>query len=126
MNKKTPKTPTKQGDYVVGNKKPPKERQFGQPGGNPRHNGAWKKKDTLRYKLEQMMKMTETELRAVAENKDAPLLERKLAICINKGQWKEIREMMDEVYGAPKQQIVGEIMEYKPLVDLTKRRKNGE
>ena len=35
---------------------PPKERQFGQPNGNKRHSGAWKKEDTARYKLEQMMK----------------------------------------------------------------------
>lgn len=34
---------------------PPKHTQFGQPGGNPRHNGAWKKEDTPRGKLEKLL-----------------------------------------------------------------------
>ena len=105
---------------------PPKEHQFGQPNGNPRHNGAWKKEDTARYKLEQMLKLSEAELRAVAEDKDAPLFERKLATCIHKGQWKEIEGMMNQVYGQPKAVIENYNTEMKPLVDLTKRKKNGE
>jgi hypothetical protein len=105
---------------------PPVERQFGQPNGNPRHNGAWKKEDTARYKLEQMLKLSEDELKNIATDKEAPLFERKLATCIAKGQWKEIEGMMNQVYGAPKQQIEHNVMEIKPLVDLTKRKKNGE
>lgn len=100
--------------------------QFGQPNGNPRHNGAWKKEDTARYKLEQMLKLSEGELKDVATDKDAPLFERKLATCIAKGQWKEIEGMINQVYGTPKQQIEHNVMEIKPLVDLTKRKKNGE
>lgn len=100
--------------------------QFGQPNGNPRHNGAWKKEDTARYKLEQMLKLSEDELKNIATDKEAPLFERKLATCIAKGQWKEIEGMMNQVYGAPKQQIEHNVMEIKPLVDLTKRKKNGE
>lgn len=99
--------------------------QFGQPNGNPRHNGAWKKEDTARYKLEQMLKLSEEELKNIATDKEAPLFERKLATCIAKGQWKEIEGMMNQVYGAPKQQIEHNVMEIKPLVDLTKRKKNG-
>lgn len=102
------------------------ETQFGGPRANPRHNGAWKKEDTARYKLEQMLKLTEGELCSLAQNTDAPLFERKLATCIAKGQWKEIEGMMNQVYGAPKQQIDHTIAEPKPLVDLTKRAKNGE
>ena len=64
-----------------------------------RHNGAWKKEDTPRFKLEQMMKLSEPDLRKVAEDKDAPLFERKLATAIAKGQWREIKEMIQEVYG---------------------------
>ena len=52
----------KQGNYEVGYKKPPKNRQFGQPEGNKSSRGAWKKEDTPRYKLEQMMKLDEDEL----------------------------------------------------------------
>ncbi len=33
-------------DYAVGKGKPPKNRQFGQPDGNKRGNGYWKKEDT--------------------------------------------------------------------------------
>lgn len=119
-------TPAKQGTYKVGNKKPPIERQFGQPNGNPRHNGAWKKEDTARYKLEQMLKLPEDELKAVATDKDAPLFERKLATCIAKGQWKEIEGMMNQVYGLPKQKIESTVTATKPLVDLSERKKNGE
>lgn len=84
---------------------PPKNRQFGQPNGNPRHNGAWKKVDTPRFKLEQMMKLPEEDLRKVAEDKDAPYFERKLATALAKGQWREIKEMIEQVYGKPQQSI---------------------
>jgi hypothetical protein len=32
---------------------------------------------------------------------------------------------MNQVYGQPKQKIEAEVAEVKPLVDLTKRTKNG-
>lgn len=70
-----------------------------------RHNGAWKKEDTPRYKLEQMMKLPEPDLRKIAEDKQAPLFERKLATAIAKGQWREIKEMIQEVYGKPKESV---------------------
>lgn len=101
-------------------------RQFGQPNGNPRHNGAWKKEDSARFKLEQMLKLSEGELKALYLNKEAPLFERKLASCIQKGQWKEIEGMMNQVYGQPKVVNENYNVEMKPLIDLTKRRKNGE
>ena len=101
-------------------------RQFGQPNGNPRHNGAWKKEDTARYKLERMLELTEPELRDLASNKDAPLFERKLATCIAKGNWRELEGMMTQVYGQPKQKIETTVTAPKPLVNLTERKKNGE
>lgn len=91
-----------------------------------RHNGAWKKEDTARYKLEQMLKLSERELKQVAKDDEAPLFERKLAICIANGNWKEIEGMMNQVYGQPKQKIESVITAPKPLVDLTNRAKNGE
>ena len=94
-------------------------RQFGQPNGNPRHNGAWKKEDTARYKLEQMLKLTEEELVAVTQDPTAPYFEHKLASCIMKGQWKEVEGMINQVYGTPKQTIdVKEIQAPTPLEDL--------
>lgn len=94
----------KPGSYEVGNKKPPKNRQFGQPGGNKRSNGSWKKEDTPRYKLEQMIRLTEPELKEIFQDKNRPLFERKLAGFINKGDWKTIESMINQVYGSPKQQ----------------------
>ena len=91
-----------------------------------RHNGAWKKEDSARYKLEQMLKLSEAELRTLAQDKDAPLFERKLATCIATGKWKEIEGMMNQVYGAPKQIVEQTNIEMKPLIDLTKRKKNGD
>lgn len=70
-----------------------------------RNPGGWRKSDTPRFKLEQMMKLGEDELRKVAESKDAPLFERKLAIAIRKGEWREIKEMIQEVYGKPKESV---------------------
>lgn len=105
---------------------PPKEYQFGQPHGNPRHNGAWKKEDTARYKLEQMLKLSEAELDILIADESAPLFEQKLARCIKAGEWKEIEGMMNQVYGQPKAVVENYNTEMKPLIDLTKRPKNGE
>lgn len=116
--------PTKQG-LGRGGSRPPKERQFGQPNGNPRNNGAWKKEDTARYKLEQMMKLTEDELIKITSDRNAPYFERKLANAIGSGDWKTIEGMMNQVYGQPKQLVENHNIEMKPLVDLTKRKKNG-
>ena len=70
-----------------------------------RNPGGWVKSDTPRYKLEQMMKLSADELRKVAEDKTAPLFEQKLAIAIKNGQWREIKEMIQEVYGRPKESV---------------------
>lgn len=51
------------------------------------------------------MKLSEPELKAVADDIDAPYFERKLATAIKKADWKVIREMTDQVYGQPKQTI---------------------
>lgn len=67
--------------------------------------GQWKKEDSPRYKLEKMMQLTESELLEVAKDKNAPYFERKLAICINKGDWKVVEGMLNQVLGAPKQQV---------------------
>ena len=103
-----------------------RKHQFGQPNGNPRNPGGWKKEDTARYKLEQMLRLSEKELKQVAKDDEAPLFERKLAICIANGNWKEIEGMMNQVYGQPKQKIEQTVLAPKPLVDLTERKKNGE
>lgn len=70
-----------------------------------RHSGQWKKEDSPRYKLEKMMQLTEDELKEVANDKNAPYFERKLAVAINKGDWKVIEGMLNQVLGTPKQQV---------------------
>jgi hypothetical protein len=127
MEQKQSTNPTKQANVKAGRGGviPPVDKRFGQPNGNPRHNGAWKKEDSARFKLEQMIKLSEAELRSLAQDKEAPLFERKLATCIAKGQWKEIEGMMNQVYGQPKQKIESTVIAPKPLVDMTERKKNG-
>lgn len=118
-------SPDKQGDkeYKVGNCHPPKERQFGQPNGNKRGSGAWKKEDTARYKLEQMLKLDQEEILAIANDKDAPLFERRIARSLLKeNSWKTTESIINQVYGTPKQTIDHEVKNPAPLIDLTSRK----
>lgn len=50
-------------------------------------------------RLEKMMSMTEEELLAIVNDLSQPYFERKIAIAINKGDWKTIQSMMNQVYG---------------------------
>ena len=76
-------------------------------GDNPHHRstGHWKKEDTPRYKLEQMMKMSAQELQDIILTENIPLFEEKLATAIIESDWKTIREMIAEVYGNPKTSV---------------------
>ena len=74
-----------------------------------RHNGSWHKEDTPRYWLETMMKMSENELQKIYDDEKQPFFKRKLAKCIKDGEWREIKEMVQEVYGKmPEMQITVE------------------
>lgn len=117
--------PIKQGivKQEVGYKRPPANRQFGQPDGNPRSTGAWKKENTARYKLEQMMQLKESELIAIVTNESLPYFDRKIAKSINEGDWKVLESMINQVYGAPKQHLEVEPVQPKPLIDLTQEGK---
>lgn len=84
---------------------PPKERQFGQPNGNKQGRGFWKKEDTPRYKLEQMMKLGDAELESIMADKEAPRFERNLAKAILADDWKQMQDIINQVYGFPKQEI---------------------
>ena len=112
--------PTEQGNSV-GYKKPPKNRQFGQPEGNPRHNGSWKKEDTARYKLEKMITMSDAELTNIIEAPEAPEFEKATADIIlsirvdtdkdgNKipahQRLKAIEGLINQVYGQPVQKEI--------------------
>lgn len=64
-----------------------------------RNKGGWKRSETARYKLEQMMQLTESELTDIVEYPASPVFEQKLAKAIIDGTWTTIKEMMDQVYG---------------------------
>lgn len=118
--------PTKQGKVKseVGYGKPPKERQFGQPNGNPRHPGSWKKEDTARYKLEQMLKLSRADVLKITSDPEAPLFEKKLAyLLLEEPDWRVVEGMLNQVYGQPKQRLEVEPVQPKPLIDLTEGKK---
>ena len=120
--------PTKQGIVKTGRggQMPPKERQFGQPNGNPRHNGAWKKEDTLRYKWEQTLKMSDDELKAILEDKDAERVVKMTAEALLSKEMKPtekidvLNKLATQVYGQPKQSI--ETVDLTPPVSLSPRK----
>lgn len=88
-------------------------------GDNPenRSNGSWKRQDTPRYKLEQMMMLTEIELSAMHGDPNTPLFERKLAQAIIDGSWSVIRDMINEVYGKPKETVdFNDQTNYPPII----------
>jgi len=78
---------------------------FGDNPSNINLSGHWKKEDTPRYKLEQMMKLSEEELLKVATDKSLPMFENKLAQAIIDGNWNIIKEMTEQVYGRAAQAI---------------------
>lgn len=122
------KIPTKQGfPDEVGYKKPPKNRQFGKEGGNPRHSGAWKKEDTLRYKLEKLINgLDDGELEEVLNDPKTSPGVRRLATLLYRSnyekpesEWRVWESAMNQAYGLPKQSI--EQTNLEPPVSLSPR-----
>ena len=122
------KIPTKQGFLdEVGYKKPPKSRQFGEPDGNPRHSGAWKKEDTLRYKLEKLINgLDDGELEEVLNDPKTSPGVRRLATLLYRSnyekpesEWRVWESAMNQAYGLPKQSI--EQTNLEPPVPLSPR-----
>ena len=115
------KNPTEQGgEYKVGPGHPPLETRFGGPRANPRHNGSWHKEDTPRYKMEQIMKMSDEELEKIRENKKKTTFERSFANVLYLSRTatdveeaskalKMLNDMVHEVYGKmPEMQVTVE------------------
>lgn len=123
------KSPTKQGDYEVGDRKPPKNRQFGQPEGNPRHNGAWRKEDTLRGKLQKVAKMTAEELQDLLSSPEVGEFEKNAARTIlemvelepNK-RWQILEGLTNQDSGFPKQQVEQKNIELKSILPKKERK----
>lgn len=70
-----------------------------------RHNGAWKKEETARYKLELIIKMSDTEVQELIDDPATPLFDKRMAEAVQKGQWKELEGMINQVYGKPKESV---------------------
>lgn len=109
---------------------PPADKQFGKPNGNPRHNGAWKKEDTLRYKWEQLLKMTDGELKEVLSNPDVGRVEKMTAEVLLDKEMKPTEKisvldrLATQVYGFPKQSVETVELVPPPPLSPRKRKKN--
>lgn len=121
MQKKLENTTTKQVKTLKNGNPINKAAQFGQPNGNPRHNGAWSKEATPRFKLERMITMGDAELQEIIDDPDAPTFEKAMADiiiqaksdCDKEGvkrpaqmRFKAISDMIDQIYGKPAQTTV--------------------
>ena len=108
----------------VGNCNPPKATQFGQPDGNPAGR-KWKKADSPRYKLEQIIKMDQQEIQELIDDTTAPVFERQIAQVVAKCDWQQISQIIDQVYGPPVQRVESTITAPKPLIDIKTMRKQA-
>lgn len=105
---------------------PPVERQFGKENGNPRHNGAWKKEDTLRWKWEQALKMSDEELKAIIKDKKSERVMKMTAEALLSQSMKPtekievLNKLATQVYGQPKQSI--ETVDLTPPKPLSPRK----
>jgi hypothetical protein len=59
---------------------------------------AWDE-NSLKDRLKELMLMTEDDLLAVVNDASKPYFDRKIAIAINKGDWKTLQSMINQVYG---------------------------
>lgn len=123
--KKQGRTTKQEGKPTLKNGNPiNEERQFGKPNGNPRHNGAWKKEDTLRYKWEKMLTMDEAELFAVLNDPKASKVERTTAEVLldidmkSSDKLSMLTQLANQVYGLPKQINENRNIELKPILPM--------
>ena len=92
-----------------------------------RHNGAWKKEDTLRYKWEQMLKMDDDELRVVLLNPKSSRVEKMTADVLLSNDMKPyeklsaLEKLANQVYGMPKQVNENKNIEIKPILPMEQK-----
>lgn len=93
-----------------------------------RHNGAWKKEDTLRYKWEQMLKLDDDELQAVLDNPKATRVEHMTAEILLDKTMKPAEKMSilatlsNQIYGMPKQVNENKNIEIKPILPMKEKK----
>lgn len=102
--------------------------QFGKPNGNPRHNGAWKKEETLRYKWQKLTAMSDEELEAILASKDAGRVEKMTAEVLLDKEMRPSEKMAvlfglaNQVYGMPKQVNENKNIEIKPILPMKEKK----
>lgn len=118
------------GSYEVGYKKPPKSRQFGEKDGNQRGHGYFTKERSLRYRLQQIAKMTEIELRELLENPESGEYEKNIARTLlevskmeAEKRWRVLEGLTNQDSGYPKQQVEQKNIELKPILPKPKRKR---
>lgn len=92
-------------EYVVGKGKPPKNRQFGQPGGNPicPQHVATQQREFYRWV---MTKATEKELQEYLDDSANPYFRKKLIMAVKASERVgDFCELTNQIYGLPKQTI---------------------
>lgn len=93
-----------------------------------RHNGAWKKEDTLRYKWEQMLKMDDEELTTVLLNPKSCRVEKMTAEVLLSNDMKPyekltaLEKLANQVYGMPKQINENKNIEIKPILPMKEKK----
>lgn len=95
-----------------------------------RHNGAWKKEDTLRFKLQQVAKMTNEELKALINDPTAGEFEKNSARTIldmsglePEKRWRVLEGLTNQDSGYPKQQVEQHNIELKSILPKPKKGK---
>ena len=117
------KNPTKQRKPSVGRGGVPTPEGF-EKYPERRHNGAWKKEDTLRQKWEKMLTMNEGELFAVLDDPKASKVERTTAEVLLDVDMKPLdklsmlTQLANQVYGLPKQINENRNIELKPILPM--------
>ena len=91
-----------------------------------RHNGSWKKEDTLRWKWEQALKMSDEELQAILADKDSERVMKMTAEALLSKEMKPtekidvLNKLATQVYGQPKQSV--ETIDLTPPQPLSPRK----
>ena len=70
-----------------------------------RHNGAWKKELTARFKLELIIKMSDEELQELIQDPATPRFDKNMATAVQNGEWRELDSMINQIYGKPKENM---------------------
>lgn len=110
----------------VGYKRPPVERQFGQPNGNKPVNHTKEAKQALEIRqlfhkwLDELRELDADELDRIMSDPKEPALRQNLAKVVKKGDWNTLIQMMNQIFGLPKQEIQQTIIE--PPAPLSPRK----